>query len=71
MVTQQIRKVGNSYVVTVPKSEMERIGAKEGDYVASDHTRVEMRPVMSADMQDYADRNRDSLVKLMKYLKDK
>lgn len=71
MVTQQIRKVGNSYVVTIPKAEMERLGASEGDMVSSDHTLMEMRPVLSKEMQDYEDRNKNGLVALMKHLKDK
>lgn len=71
MVTQQLRKVGNSYVITVPKAEVERLGAKEGDYIASDHTLLEMRPVLNTEMQSYADRNREALTELMIYLKDK
>lgn len=71
MVTQQIRKVGNSFVVTIPKSEMERLGAKEGDNIDSHHTLMEMRPVLSAEMQEYQDRNKAGLVAMMKYLKDK
>ncbi|MCO5216619.1 MAG: hypothetical protein M9953_09590 [Thermomicrobiales bacterium] len=71
MVTQQLRKVGNSYVITIPKAEVERLGAKEGDFIASDHTLLEMKPVLSAEMQAYADRNREALTELMHYLKDK
>ena len=34
MITQQLRKVGNSYVVTVPKEEVERRGWHEGQLLA-------------------------------------
>lgn len=71
MVTQQLRKVGNSYVITVPKAEVERLGAKEGDFIASDHTLLEMKPVLNAELQAFNDRNRETLTLMMKYLKDK
>ena len=34
VITQQLRKVGNSYVVTVPKEEVERRGWHEGQLLA-------------------------------------
>lgn len=71
MITQQIRKVGNSYVVTIPKSELDRLGAKEGDHVTADYTLVEMKPVLSAELHDNIERNRDGLAAVMHYLKDK
>lgn len=71
MVTQQLRKVGNSYVLTVPKAEVERLGAEEGDYISADYTRLEMKPVLNTDLQAYAERNREGLAAMMKYLKDK
>ena len=71
MITQQLRKVGISYVLTVPKAEAERLGAKEGDYIASDHTLLQMKPVLNHELQAYADRNRETLVKVMHYLEDK
>lgn len=32
----KLRKVGNSYVVTIPKDTIDRFNLKEGDYVAID-----------------------------------
>jgi len=32
----KLRKVGNSYVVTVPKDTIDRFNLKEGDYLAID-----------------------------------
>lgn len=32
----RIRKVGNSYVVTIPKDTIDRFNLEEGDYVAID-----------------------------------
>ena len=46
MITQQLRKVGNSYVVTVPKDEVERRGWQEGQLLALQLTALEVRPVL-------------------------
>jgi len=32
----RLRKVGNSYVVTVPKDTIDRFDLKEGDFIAVD-----------------------------------
>ncbi len=32
----KLRKVGNSYVVTIPKDTIDRFKLKEGDYLAMD-----------------------------------
>ena len=32
----KLRKVGNSYVVTIPKDTLTRFGLQEGDYLAID-----------------------------------
>ena len=41
MVTQKVRKVGNSYVVTIPREELERQHIEEGDLVG-----IEVRKVL-------------------------
>ncbi len=32
----KLRKVGNSYVITIPKDTIDRFNIKEGDYLAID-----------------------------------
>ena len=71
MVTQQIRKVGNSYVITIPKAEMERLNMREGEYVTAEFTRLEIRPVLDPEIRESLDRNREALSSVMHYLKDK
>lgn len=71
MVTQQLRKVGNSYVLTVPKSEVERLQAEEGDFISAEYTRLEMKPVLNQELKENIDRNREALSSVMRYLKDK
>ena len=33
MITGRVRKTGNSYVVTIPREEMERLNIADGDLV--------------------------------------
>jgi putative addiction module antidote len=47
MIWQKLRKVGNSYVVTIPKEEIERQNLKEGQMLAIEVQPVEIRPVPS------------------------
>ena len=55
MFTQQLRKTGNSYVVTIPKDEVERRGWQEGQLLAVQVTELEVRPVLSPEIQDIVD----------------
>ncbi len=65
MITQQLRKVGNSYVVTVPKDEVERRGWQEGQLLALQLTALEVRPVLGDDLreaiEDRWERNEEAL----------
>ena len=45
MIASRIRKHGNSYVVTIPREEMEKRGLVEGQLVGFDPVPVELRPV--------------------------
>jgi putative addiction module antidote len=56
MSTQQIRKVGNSYVVTVPREEMERLKLAEGDTVAVQVNKVRTQIQLPEDVQGSLDR---------------
>lgn len=44
MVVQKVRVSGNSYVVTIPREELERLKLKEGDLVGVEFRKVEMPP---------------------------
>ena len=65
VITQQLRKVGNSYVVTVPKEEVERRGWREGQLLALQLTELEVRPVLGDDLreaiEDRWERNEEAL----------
>jgi antitoxin component of MazEF toxin-antitoxin module len=47
----KLRKVGNSYVITIPKKEVERRKLREGQLVAFDVTPLEVRHVLPPDVQ--------------------
>ena len=40
----KLRKVGNSYVVTIPKDTVDRFEIKEGDYLALSFDSTEIKP---------------------------
>ena len=68
MITQQLRKVGNSYVVTVPKEEVERRGWQEGQLLALQLTELEVRPVLGDDLREAIEERWDRNVEALRYL---
>lgn len=51
MIQQQLRKAGNSYVITIPMEEVERNGWSAGDRFAVQLTPLEERPVLSDEIR--------------------
>ena len=51
MLWQKLRKVGNSYVVTIPKEEVERQNLEEGQLLSIEIRPAEIRPVLSPDLR--------------------
>ena len=41
----KLRKVGNSYVVTIPKDTVDRFSLKQGDYIAMDFDSDEIKKI--------------------------
>jgi len=52
MIHQQLRKAGNSFVITIPKEEVERQGWVMGQRFAVQLTPLEERAVLSTDIRD-------------------
>lgn len=71
MITQQVRKVGNSLVVTIPKADSERLDIKEGDTVTMDLNKMELKPVLSPELQQLLDADLPNLEPMLDYLKDR
>ncbi len=68
MITQQLRKVGNSFVVTVPKEEVERHGWQEGQLLALQLTELEVRPILGDDLREAIEERWDRNVEALRYL---
>jgi antitoxin component of MazEF toxin-antitoxin module len=71
MITQQLRKSGNSYIVTIPKDEVDRLGLREGQMIALDVTPLELKPVLRPELAEIVRRTSEMATPVMKYLKDK
>ena len=68
MIKQQLRKVGNSYVVTVPKDEVERWGWQEGQLLAVQLSALEVRPVLGDDLREAIDERWERNEEALRYL---
>ncbi len=68
MIAQQLRKVGNSYVVTVPKEEVERHGWQEGQLLALQLTELEVRPILGDDLREAIDERWERNEEALRYL---
>ena len=68
MIAQQLRKVGNSYVVTVPKDEVERRGWQEGQLLAVQLTPLEVRPVLGDDLREAIEERWERNEEALRYL---
>jgi antitoxin component of MazEF toxin-antitoxin module len=52
MIRQKLRKVGNSYVVTIPMAEVERQGLREGQLLAVQVQPLEIDPNLRPELRD-------------------
>lgn len=52
MIQQKLRKVGNSYVVTIPRREIERQHLAEGQLVAVEIQALDVQPRLADDLQE-------------------
>ena len=71
MNVQQIRKVGNSFVVTVPKEVIEANNWEEGQLVALELTPVEQRPTLTPELRRILDEHWDDMLPGLEYLADR
>lgn len=71
MIQQKLRKVGNSFVVTVPKEEIERLGLVEGQLLEVQLTPLEIRPVMSRPIREAFERSWLRSERAYRYLADR
>lgn len=71
MIMQQLRKTGNSYVVTIPKEEVERRGWQEGQLLGIQVNALEVRPVLSPELEQIVDKLLEEHEDALRYLADR
>jgi antitoxin component of MazEF toxin-antitoxin module len=71
MIQQRLRKVGNSFVVTIPKDEIDRLHIVEGQMISLDITPMEMRPVLNPELKAALMEHWDEDVEAYNYLADR
>jgi antitoxin component of MazEF toxin-antitoxin module len=58
---QKLRRSGNSYIVTIPKTEVERLQLQAGQMVSVEVQPLEIRPVLPPDLREiFEEEFRDS-----------
>lgn len=71
MFKQQLRKSGDSYIVTIPKDEVDRLNLREGQMIAIDVTPMELKPLLRPEIAEVLQRTSEIATPVMKYLRDK
>lgn len=57
MIVQKIRRSGNSYIVTIPREELERQGLSEGEMAIIEVRAAEIRPKLPARLRTLAEQS--------------
>jgi antitoxin component of MazEF toxin-antitoxin module len=70
MIRQRLRRAGNSYVVTIPKEEVERRGLREGQLLGIEITPLEVRPVLRRELREAVDERWAVNEPALRYLAD-
>ena len=71
MIVQQLRRAGNSYVVTVPKEVVERRGWQEGQLLAVELTEMEIRPALRPELRQILEARWERNEPALRYLADR
>ncbi len=71
MIQQTLRKSGNSYVVTVPREEVERRGWREGQLLSVELTELETRPVLRPELREAVEARWGRNEAALRYLADR
>jgi antitoxin component of MazEF toxin-antitoxin module len=71
MIQQKLRKVGNSFVVTIPKDEVERQGLVEGQLLAVKVQPLEIVPALSHELRQIFEESWEYNEEGYRYLADR
>lgn len=52
MFNAKLRRSGNSFIVTVPRAEVERLGLVEGQLVSVEVRPLEIRPALTPELRE-------------------
>lgn len=70
MIAQKLRRSGNSFVVTIPREEVERQGLVEGEMVIVEVRATELRPKLSPGLANVFQESYRDNEEGLRYLKD-
>lgn len=70
MITQKLRRSGNSFVVTIPADEVNRLNLEEGDLVAIEVRRLQVRPELTPDVAEIFEEVWDEYAAAFRYLEE-
>lgn len=71
MLVQKVRRSGNSYIVTIPREEIERLGLRENDLVGLEIRRLETWPELAPEVQAAAQGSLARLGEAYRILKER
>jgi antitoxin component of MazEF toxin-antitoxin module len=71
MIQQKLRKVGNSFVVTIPKDEVERQGLREGQLLSVEVQALEVMPIMDPELAEVFEETWERNKEAYRYLADR
>lgn len=71
MTTAKLRRVGNSYVVTISKEEVERLHLTEGDTLSVEVRKLVLKPEMAPDVRAAFEESWERDQAAYEYLRDR
>jgi antitoxin component of MazEF toxin-antitoxin module len=71
MITQRIRRTGNSFVVTIPKEEAERLNLSEGDFVGIEIRKMQLWPELVPELREAFERSWEAREQDFRYLAER
>jgi len=70
VLTQKLRQVGNSYVVTIPKEEVERLNLHENDLIGIEVRKLQVTPQLTPEIEAAYQWSREHYAADYEYLAD-
>lgn len=71
MITQRLRRTGDSFVVTIPKEDAERLNLNEGDFVGIEIGKIQLWPELSPELREAFGRSWEAREQDYRYLAER